>query len=90
MCVFFFLFFSYKPGSWIRKGGGLQQSDYKVPERTTILLIGPRGSGKSSLINRISKVFDTDKFFASDRAQITCNLFNYIYLYLHTYIIIYI
>lgn len=63
---------SYRPGSWIGKDGGLKLDDYFLPETTTILLVGPKGSGKSSLINRISKVFDNDKF-ASERAQVSCH-----------------
>lgn len=46
-------------------------SDYDVPKTTSLLLIGPKGSGKSSLVNRISKAFENDKF-ASERAQVTC------------------
>lgn len=49
----------------------MKLSNYEVPNTTTLILIGPRGSGKSSLINRISKVFEDDKF-ASERAQVSC------------------
>lgn len=42
-----------------------------MPKTTTLLLVGPKGSGKSSLINRISKVLEDDKF-ASERAQVSC------------------
>lgn len=48
-------------------------ADYEVPEVTTLLLVGPRGSGKSSLVNRITRVFEEDKF-APDRAQVSYNL----------------
>lgn len=51
--------------------GGLQLADYDVPKTTSLILIGPKGSGKSSLVNKISKVFDEDKF-ASERAQVSC------------------
>ncbi|KDP45291.1 hypothetical protein JCGZ_15156 [Jatropha curcas] len=61
---------SYTPGEWIEKAGGM--SDYNVPKTTTLLLVGPKGSGKSSLINRISKVFEDDKF-APERAQVSYN-----------------
>lgn len=45
--------------------------DYDVPETTCLVLVGPSLSGKTSLINRISKVFDNDKF-APARAQVSC------------------
>ncbi|XP_015582028.1 uncharacterized protein LOC8286081 isoform X2 [Ricinus communis] len=63
---------SYTPGGWKEKVGGMKLSDYNVPKTTTLLLVGPRGSGKSSLVNRISKVFDDDKF-APERAQVSYN-----------------
>jgi len=61
---------SYVPGAWIGKVGGLQLTDYDVPKATSLLLVGPKGSGKSSLVNRISRVFEEDKF-VSDRAQVS-------------------
>ncbi|KAG6680602.1 hypothetical protein I3842_13G050400 [Carya illinoinensis] len=61
---------SYTPGAWIENVGGLQLADYDVPKTTSLILIGPKGSGKSSLVNRISKVFDEDKF-AVERAQVS-------------------
>lgn len=63
----------YSPGSWISNAGGKRPSNYVIPKTTTILLIGPKGSGKSSLVNRISRVFEDDKLFASERAQVTYN-----------------
>ncbi|CAJ2670091.1 unnamed protein product [Trifolium pratense] len=62
----------YRPGTWTEKVRGLNLCDYDVPETTCLILVGPSGSGKSSLINRISKVFDDDKF-APERAQISYN-----------------
>lgn len=63
---------SYKPGLWIEDAGGLKRSNYDIPRTTTLLVIGPKGSGKSSLVNRISRVFENDKF-STDRAQVFYN-----------------
>lgn len=62
---------SYYPGAWMEAAGGMKLSDYDVPKTTSLLVIGPKGSGKSSLVNRISRVFEDDKF-APDRAQVSC------------------
>ncbi|XP_050936017.1 uncharacterized protein LOC103497586 isoform X5 [Cucumis melo] len=63
---------SYSPGAWIEQVGGMKLSDYDIPQTISLILIGPKGSGKSSLINRISKVFEEDHF-APERAQVSCN-----------------
>lgn len=64
----------YKPGDWIEGAGGAKAGDYVLPEITTLLLVGPRGAGKSTLVNRITRVFDKDDDpFAPDRAQVLCN-----------------
>ncbi|XP_055832891.1 uncharacterized protein LOC129901669 isoform X2 [Solanum dulcamara] len=62
---------SYTPGSWIEEVGGMKASDYNIPKKITLLLIGPRGSGKSSLVNKISRVFDDDDPFTPERAQVS-------------------
>ncbi|XP_039142779.1 uncharacterized protein LOC120280108 [Dioscorea cayenensis subsp. rotundata] len=63
---------SFKPGDWIEFVGGTARADYVVPETTTLLLVGPRASGKTSLVNRISRVFEDDDFLP-DRAQVSYN-----------------
>ncbi|KAG4120496.1 hypothetical protein ERO13_D11G146600v2 [Gossypium hirsutum] len=63
---------SYFPGTWFDNVGGKKLSDYDVPKTTSLLLIGPKGCGKSSLVNKISRVFEDDNF-APERAQISYN-----------------
>lgn len=62
---------SYTPGGWIENVGSRNLSDYDVPKTTSLILVGPKGSGKSSLVNRISMVIEDDKF-VSERAQVSC------------------
>ncbi|KAK1322502.1 hypothetical protein QJS10_CPA03g00569 [Acorus calamus] len=62
----------YKPGDWIEGVGGTARSDYEIPDTTTLLIVGPEGSGKSSLVNRISGAFEDDAS-APDRAQVAYN-----------------
>ncbi|KAK2995155.1 hypothetical protein RJ640_025385, partial [Escallonia rubra] len=63
---------SYTPGAWTEKVDGLKLRDYSVPKTISLLLVGPKGSGKSSLVNRISRVFE-DEDFTPVRAQVTYN-----------------
>ncbi|CAN6333599.1 unnamed protein product [Urochloa humidicola] len=64
----------YKPGDCIEGAGGAKAGDYILPEITTLLLVGPRGAGKSTLVNRITRVFDKDDDpSAPDRAQVSGN-----------------
>ncbi|TVU18499.1 hypothetical protein EJB05_34602 [Eragrostis curvula] len=64
----------YKPGDWIEGAGGTKAGDYILPEITTLLLVGPKGAGKSTLVNRITRVFDKDDDpFAPDRVQVSRN-----------------
>jgi GTPase SAR1 family protein len=42
--------------------------------------VGPRGSGKSTLVNRITRVFDKDDDpFAPDRAQVSCKFYPFFF-----------
>ncbi|KAL6864954.1 hypothetical protein ACP4OV_016105 [Aristida adscensionis] len=64
----------YKPGDWVEGVAGTKPGDYVLPEITTLLLVGPRGAGKSTLVNRVTQVFDKDDDpFAPDRAQVSYN-----------------
>lgn len=64
----------------------MKASDYDIPKKMTLLLIGRRGSGKSSLVNKISRVFDDDPF-TPERAQVSCMLsFSFSHLIIETQI----
>ncbi|XP_031099900.1 uncharacterized protein LOC116004106 [Ipomoea triloba] len=65
-------FGSYTPGSWTELVGGTNLRDYKVPKTTIILLIGTKGCGKSSLVNKISDVFESERF-TPQRARVSLN-----------------
>lgn len=67
---------SYTPGSW----AGVNLSDYDVPKMTSIIIIGPKRAGKSSLVNRITRVIEGDEF-APARAQESCTLYASLYLF---------
>eukprot|EP00250_Pteridium_aquilinum_P016613 c23196_g1_i1 orf=337-1683(-) len=49
---------SYRPGDCIYKVGGMSRSGFAIPEATTLLIVGPVGSGKSCLINNMIRVLD--------------------------------
>ncbi|XP_016432612.1 uncharacterized protein LOC107759241 isoform X2 [Nicotiana tabacum] len=61
---------SYTPGSWIEELGGMKKGDYNIPKKMTLLLIGPKASGKSSLVNKISMVLEDDPF-TPERAPVS-------------------
>ncbi|KAK6937850.1 hypothetical protein RJ641_031358, partial [Dillenia turbinata] len=52
--------------------GGMKLIDYDVPKTTSLLLIGPKSSGKSTLVNKISRAFKDNKFTTA-RAQVSYN-----------------
>lgn len=63
---------SYCPGSWAEKAGGIDLNKYSLPHITSLLLVGPKSSGKSNLINKISRLLE-DNVFATERAQVSYN-----------------
>ncbi|KAL1557507.1 hypothetical protein AAHA92_08075 [Salvia divinorum] len=46
--------------------------EFGAPDPSSFLVVGPKGSGKSSLINKISRVFEYNVFQPA-RAQVSCN-----------------
>lgn len=65
---------SYNPGSF----ADVNLSDYDIPKTTSIIVVGPKGAGKSSLVNRITRAIEDDEF-APARAQESCKI-------MHTYL----
>ncbi|XP_057808758.1 uncharacterized protein LOC131023231 [Salvia miltiorrhiza] len=63
---------SYTPGSWADKASCMDLRECDVPNTTSFLVIGPKSSGKSSLVNKISRVFEDD-VFQPPRAQVSCS-----------------
>lgn len=63
---------SYTPGSWADKALCMDLNEYDQPNATSLLLIGPKGSGKSSLVNKISRLLE-DNIFLPGRAQVSCS-----------------
>lgn len=46
----------YRPGAWLIETGGINRNHFDIPTITTLLLVGPKGAGKSTLINNILRV----------------------------------
>lgn len=61
----------YRPGAWLIETGGINRNDYEIPSITTLLLVGPKGAGKSTLINNILRVLSSENE-RLDRAQVFC------------------
>lgn len=59
----------YRPGAWLIETGGVIRNHYEIPTITTLLLVGPKGAGKSTLINNILRVFSCENE-RLDRAQV--------------------
>lgn len=59
----------YRPGAWLIETGGVNRNHYEIPTITTLLLVGPKGAGKSTLINNILRVLSCENE-RLDRAQV--------------------
>lgn len=66
--VIFVVICSYRPGAWLQEAGGVKRNSYDIPDITTLLVVGPMGAGKSTLINNMIRVVN-DKLSNFDRAQ---------------------
>ncbi|CAN6446092.1 unnamed protein product [Victoria cruziana] len=62
----------YQPGCYITERNGVNWYDYEIPQITTLLLVGPRGSGKSSLVNSLLRVFERENCLTG-RAAVSYN-----------------
>ncbi|KAH9304240.1 hypothetical protein KI387_008644, partial [Taxus chinensis] len=60
----------YTPGNWLVETGGMNRCDYDIPCVTSLLLVGLKGAGKSSLINSILRVL-SDGHQMLNRAQVS-------------------
>jgi ABC-type multidrug transport system fused ATPase/permease subunit len=54
--VFDDVWFSYVPGEWVLKG-----VSFSVPAQSTLAIVGETGSGKSTIINLLSRFYDLQK-----------------------------
>lgn len=60
---------TYVPGKDLRPAGGKILEEYDIPEITTLLLVGPMGVGKSTLVNNMIRVLN-QKTEGFDFAQV--------------------
>eukprot|EP01018_Ginkgo_biloba_P007079 Gb_09837 [translate_table: standard] len=60
----------YTPGDWLIETGGMNRYNYDIPNVTSLLLVGPKGAGKSTLINNILRVLSNENRVLN-RAQVS-------------------